>query len=172
MNRLILGIDPGTTESGWCFIESGDFDKPNIVSAGKTANEDMLKKRLNSKEELEVVIEGMANQARGFGESSIKTCYFIGRLIEICDYQEIPCTLYKRHEYGRFFVNSGLLKDATLRAALETIWGPSAKKNDPLYALRGASDKRSAFALAKYHEHCLAVWGDEILRKTVVSQIK
>lgn len=157
MNRLILGIDPGTTESGWCFIEPGNFNKPNIVSAGKTANEDMLKRRLNSKEELEVVIEGMANQARGFGESSIKTCYFIGRLIEICDYQEIPCTLYRRHEYGRFFVNNGVLNDATLRAALETIWGPSAKKTDPLYPLRGASDKRSAFALCKYREHMLAL---------------
>ena len=161
MTRLILGIDPGTTESGICLIEAKGFNQPNIVSAEKVGNSKitgLIALYRNGGDRLEVVIEGMANQAGGFGQSSIETCYFIGRLMEWCDkpVNPIPVTLYKRHEYGRFFVNSGLLKDATLRAALETIYGPSAKKNDPLYALRGASDKRSAFALAKYHEHCLA----------------
>ena len=161
MTRLILGIDPGTTESGICLIEQKDFRQPNIVSAEKVDN-GSLKSLIASSNtlstRLEIVIEGMANQSRAFGHSSIETCYLIGRLLEWCDRftPSIPTTLYKRHEYGRFFVNGGVLKDATLRAALETIWGPSAKKNDPLYPLRGASDKRSAFALAKYHEHCLA----------------
>ena len=176
MTRLILGIDPGTTESGICLIEEKDFRQPNILTAEKMQNH-LVKGELSylrtQCDRLHVVIEGMANQSRAFGNSSIETCYFIGRLLEHCDKPElISVTLYKRHEYGRFFVNSGVRNDASLRAALETIWGPSAKKNDPLYALRGASDKRSAFALAKYHEHCLSVWGDEILRGTVVSQIK
>lgn len=160
MTRLILGIDPGTTESGICLIEAKDFRQPNILTAEKMQNH-LVKGEISylqtQCDRLYVVIEGMANQSRAFGGSSIETCYFIGRLLEHCDKPEpISVTLYKRHEYGRFFVNSGVLNDATLRASLETIWGPSAKKNDPLYALRGASDKRSAFALAKYHEHCLA----------------
>ncbi len=162
VNRLILGIDPGTAESGICLIEAKGFDKPNIVKAEKTENSNLFSQILllwlekDNGDCFEVVIEGMANQSRAFGQSSIETCYFIGRLLEHCSRKDIPVTLYKRHEYGRFFVNSGVLNDASLRAALETIWGPSAKKTDPLYALRGASDKRSAFALAKYHEHCLA----------------
>jgi hypothetical protein len=160
MNQIILGIDPGTTESGICLIEAKGFDQPNIVNAGKLFNSNV--KRIIDETRLEcdrlhVVIEGMANQSRAFGGSSIDTCYFIGRLLEHCDKPDpISVTLYKRHEYGRFFVNSGVLNDASLRAALETIWGSSAKKNDPLYALRGASDKRSAFALCKYHERQLA----------------
>lgn len=161
MTRLILGIDPGTTESGICLIKAKDFAKPNIINADKFDNskvKQIIDASLTKCDDLEVVIEGMACQSRAFGDSSIQTCYFIGRLLEWCDGPDnpVPVTLYKRHEYGRFFVNNGLLKDATLRAALETIWGPSAKKNDPLYALRGASDKRSAFALAKYHEHKLS----------------
>ena len=160
MTRLILGIDPGTAESGICLIEQKDFRQPNIVNAEKKQNH-LVKGEISylhtQCDRLHVVIEGMANQSRAFGGSSIDTCYFIGRLLEHCDKPDpISVTLYKRHEYGRFFVNSGVLNDASLRAALETIWGPSAKKNDPLYALRGASDKRSAFALAKYHEHRLA----------------
>jgi hypothetical protein len=161
MNQIILGIDPGTTESGICLIEAKDFNQPNIVSAEKMSNNDVkgeISYLWMKCEHLSVVIEGMANQSRAFGNSSIETCYFIGRLLEHCDSipDKISVHLYKRHEYGRFFVNSGVLNDASLRAALETIWGPSAKKADPLYALRGASDKRSAFALAKYHEHRMA----------------
>jgi len=162
LNRLILGIDPGTTESGICLIEEKGFDRPNIVRSEKVPNAEIrdLSKAIIGVfalqcSGLEVVIEGMANQSRVFGQSSIETCYFIGKLLEYYDVRKIPVTLYKRHEYGRFFVNNGVLNDASLRAALETIWGPSAKKNDPLFQLRGASDKRSAFALAKYHEHRL-----------------
>lgn len=162
MTRLILGIDPGTAESGICLIEAKGFDKPNIVKAEKMPN-NYVKAEISylwmECESLNVVIEGMANQSRAFGSSSIDTCYFIGRLLEHCDNipDKISVTLYKRHEYGRFFVNSGVLNDASLRAALETVWGPSAKKTDPLYPLRGASDKRSAFALCKYHEHMQAL---------------
>ncbi len=160
MNQIILGIDPGTSESGICLIEAKGFYHPNIVYAEKLLNGNVKRiideTRLKC-DRLHVVIEGMANQSRAFGGSSIETCYFIGRLLEHCDkIDQILVTLYKRHEYGRFFVTSGVLNDSSLRAALETIWGPSAKKADPLYALRGASDKRSAFALAKYHEHRLA----------------
>lgn len=161
MNRLILGIDPGTTESGICLIKAKGFDEPNILNSDKLKNQS-LKSEIESlirhtEVNLQVVIEGMANQSRAFGQSSIETCYLIGRLMEFCDERDIPVTLYKRHEYGRFFVNSGVLNDASLRAALETVWGPSAKKSDPLYPLRGASDKRSAFALCKYHEHLQSI---------------
>jgi hypothetical protein len=153
VTQLILGIDPGTTESGICLIDGGKFDQPNIIRADKIDNDNL--KSLISQEAasagfLHIALEGMANQSRAFGQSSIETCYLIGRLLEYCDSYRVPVTLVKRHEYGRYFVTGGVLNDATLRAALETIWGPSAKKTDPLYALRGASDKRSAFALAKY----------------------
>ena len=160
MTRLILGIDPGTTESGICLIEAKGFWQPNIVSAEKVDNRKVkmvISDTFSLPHQLQIVIEGMGNQSRAFGSSSIETCYFIGKLMEFVDsLKYVNLALYKRHEYGRFFVNSGVLNDASLRAALETIWGPSAKKNDPLFQLRGASDKRSAFAMAKYHEHCLS----------------
>lgn len=162
----ILAIDPGTTESGICLIQDYQYEQPYILRAEKLENNEVVKwvRELclpmwvrDSTPRTEVVIEGMANQSRMFGDSSIQTCYYIGKLLYICETEELPVTVYKRHEYGRFFVTSGVLNDSSLRAALETIWGPSAKKTDPLYALRGASDKRSAFALAKYHQHMLSL---------------
>lgn len=156
MNQLILGIDPGTTESGVCLIEDYQYEQPFILRAEKLENCRVFRLIRELLPNTEVVIEGMSNQSRMFGDSSIQTCYFIGKLLHICELDELPVTIYKRHEYGRFFVTSGVLNDSSLRAALETIWGASAKKTDPLFLLRGASDKRSAFALAKYHQHRLA----------------
>ena len=154
----ILAIDPGTTESGVVIIQDYQYEQPFILRAEKIPNDDLVSKlMLFTSPSTQVVIEGMSNQSRMFGDSSIQTCYFIGKLLHICELDELPVTIYKRHEYGRFFVTSGVLNDASLRAALETIWGPSAKKTDPLYALRGASDKRSAFALAKYHQHRMSL---------------
>lgn len=150
----ILAIDPGTTESGICLIQDYQYEQPFILRAEKIPNDDLVSKlMLFTSPSTQVVIEGMSNQSRMFGDSSIQTCYFIGKLLHICEVYKLSVTVYKRHEYGRFFVTSNVLNDASLRAALETIWGPSAKKTDPLHALRGASDKRSAFALAKYHQH-------------------
>lgn len=153
----ILAIDPGTTESGMCLIEDYQYEQPFILRAEKMENERVVRLVRELLPQTEVVIEGMSNQSRMFGDSSIQTCYFIGKLLHICELEKLPVTVYKRHEYGRFFVTNGILNDASLRAALETIWGPSAKKTDPLYALRGASDKRSAFALAKYHQHRMSL---------------
>ena len=153
----ILAIDPGTTESGVCLIQDYQYEQPFILQAEKLENNEVVKWVRELLPNTEVVIEGMSNQSRMFGDSSIQTCYFIGKLLHICELDELPVTIYKRHEYGRFFVTSGILNDSSLRAALETIWGPSSKKTDPLYALRGASDKRSAFALAKYHQHRMSL---------------
>lgn len=155
----ILAIDPGTTESGICLIQDYQYEQPYILRAEKLPNYDLVSKlMLFTSPGTEVVIEGMSNQSRMFGDSSIQTCYFIGKLLHICEVlYKLPVTVYKRHQYGRFFVTSGVLNDSSLRAALETIWGPSAKKTDPLHALRGASDKRSAFALAKYHQHMMGL---------------
>ena len=160
MTRLILGIDPGTTESGICVIERGQFDQVKIQVADKISNDECFKMLFEAEavgtDHMEIVIEGMGFQARAFGKDSIITCYNIGRMLQICDQINNPAAIYTRHQYGRHFVSTGGINDGSLRAALEEIYGPSKKKGDPLFQLRGASDKRSAFAIAKYHEFKLA----------------
>lgn len=155
----ILGIDPGSKESGICLIETGKPLEVKILKCEKLENELLLNLLYGlscSHGAVNVAIEGMVYQGRGFGQDSIQTCYLIGRMQEILIDEAIPWSIYSRREYGQWCVAGGQLNDTTLRAALESIYGKSAKRGDPLYALRGASDKRSAFALAKYHEHKLA----------------
>jgi len=149
----IIGIDPGSTHSGVCIIGPGKIKHPNILSADKIANADLMHMlRAIWVDTSEIAIEGFACQGRPVGDSSIQTMYFIGRLLQKAEDRDISITVYKRREYGQWITAGGKLNDATLRAGLESIYGPSAKKTDPLYPLRGATDKRSAFAVAKYHE--------------------
>lgn len=145
----ILGIDPGPKESGVCLISNGQLHYAEKVDEQELRRKFEILSLLGP---FEVAIEGMVCMGQVLGQSSIETCYLVGRLQEFAARNRGEVTLYSRREYGRWYVPDGTLNDASLRAALEQMYGSSAKRGDPLYALRGASDKRSAFALAKYHE--------------------
>ena len=150
---MIIGIDPGSTHSGVCIVSLGDIKRPNIVRAEKVANADLMHAmRAVWLDSSNIAIEGFACQGRPVGDSSIQTMYFIGRILQMAEDRGISITVYKRREYGQWITAGGKLNDATLRSGLESIYGASSKKTDPLYKLRGATDKRSAFAIAKYHE--------------------
>ena len=155
---MIIGIDPGSFHSGICVIQTGDIKTPNIIRADKVANDKLMQMLETDWLTLSnIAIEGFACQGRPVGDSSIQTMYFIGRILQKAEDRDISITVYTRREYGQWITAGGKLNDATLRAGLEAIYGASSKKTDPLYKLRGATDKRSAFAIAKYHEFtCLA----------------
>jgi hypothetical protein len=137
-------------------MRTGLSHELNVEKVAKLPNDQIIARiRDCNVENTHVVIEGLSNQGGTFGYDLIETGYYIGSLRQTCEDRLIQCFIYRRFEYGRYFVTEGKLNDATLRAALETIWGASAKKTDPLFFLKGATDKRSAFALAKYHEYRL-----------------
>lgn len=144
----IYAIDPGPEQSGVCMLST----MPNGVWSANKINNEAIEEFLDEFIPVftDVVIEGMAFQGRGFGSHSIETCYQIGRFQRLCDSHSTPWCLYSRFEYGRHYVVEGTLNDSTLRAALQDRHGGYAK-DEPLYKLKGASDKRSAFALAQYH---------------------
>ena len=156
----IIGIDPGPEMSGYCILETNNkttLATPGIIQAGKITNLKIREILIeNGSKKPYVAIEGMVYQGRGFGKTSIDTCYYIGELREMLGSLGLPLTIYSRREYGQWTTGgSASLNDSSLRASLEQTWGPYAKKTDPLYQLRGDSDKRSAFAIAKYHEYQL-----------------
>ena len=145
----IVAIDPGTKKSGYCVLRTGLSHGLNVEKVAKLPNDQIMARiRHCDMGNTHVVIESLSNQGGTFGYDLIETGY-TRSLEQTCEDHRIPCFIYRRFQYGRYFVTEGKLNDASLRAALETQYGPSAKKNDPHF-LKGASDKRSAFALAKY----------------------
>ena len=148
---MIIGIDPGSFHSGICVIQTGDFKRPNIIRADKVANDELIQMlETDWAAGSEIVIEDLVSYTHG--RHIDLTQRFIGFIECKALYHNIAIHSYTRREYGQWITAGGKLSDTTLRAGLESIYGASSKKTDPLYKLRGATDKRSAFAIAKYHE--------------------
>jgi hypothetical protein len=150
---IIIGIDPGSTHSGICMITAGNITErmPNIIRADKVANAELMRMlKTDWAANCEVAIEDLVSYTHG--RHIDLTQRFIGHIERRIEDQGALLWSYNRRDYGQWITGGGKLNDSTLRAGLESIYGASSKKNDPLYSLRGASDKRSAFAIAKYHE--------------------
>lgn len=164
---LYLGIDPGTTESGYCIINK-DY---KILHADKVSNDNLillLKDSLSSNTNIEIAVESIQSYGMQMGKSTIETCYMIGRIIQVVlDYNN-TVFLYPRPEYSKAICVTNKVNDAILKSSLENRFGSYSKgrkeiklKNGtikqestnpgPLSLLSGETDKRSAFAVIVYH---------------------
>lgn len=145
MSGLVLGIDPGPTESAYALV-GPDF---RVREAEKVGN-DHLAAWLSTQRPVEVAIESIQSYGMAVGRSVFDTCFMIGRLIQVCIDHRIPYALYPRPEYTRRICGVGKVNDAVLRQALLLRFGGD-RKGEPLFLLKGCTDKRSAFAVAVYH---------------------
>lgn len=141
---MILGIDPGSSETAFCLIDQ-DY---RIQSAGKLLNVDM---RAHIRDCLFSVaaIESIQSYGMPVGREVFDTCYEIGRLMQLIEGIGGKFTLIPRPEYTRRICGVQKVNDAVLRQALLLRFGGD-KKGEALHMLKGCSDKRSAFAVAVY----------------------
>jgi Holliday junction resolvasome RuvABC endonuclease subunit len=139
-----MGLDPGPAETGYAVVGP----EYQVVEAGKSSNEAIIT-MLKANSPSHVAIESVQSYGAPVGRSVFDTCFFIGELIRTCKDAGIPFTLYPRPEYTRRICGVGKVNDAVLRQALLLRFGGD-RKGEPLYALKGNSDKRSAFAVAVY----------------------
>ena len=149
MKGLVMGIDPGPTHSAYCLVRP-DY---SIVRAAKVLNADLsVEDRYASTLDglRHVAIEGLACYGRPVGKETFETAYMVGRVQERALIAGLPCTIYHRPEYANAIAGTGKVTDAVLYQALRLRFG-EATKGGPLYALKGESDLRSAYAVAVYH---------------------
>ena len=145
-NILIIGVDPGPTESAYCLVTP----TYEVFQAGKIPNAQMVAMLKQPPTELVAVIEGIQSYGMPVGREVFDTCYQVGRLLQVCDDNDIPTHIYNRPEYSRAICGAGKVTDAVLRQALLLRFGADTK-GGPLHLLKGNSDKRSAYAIAVYH---------------------
>lgn len=165
--KTFIGIDPGTTESGYCTID----ENYKILGADKISNDELiasLKFVLQTYPGIEVAIESIQSYGMQMGKSTIETCYMIGRLQQVVLDNNGSVSLYPRPEYAKSICATNKINDSIIRNALENRFGSYDKgkkevklKNGtikqaevapgPLFLLAGESDKRSAFAVVAYH---------------------
>ena len=145
-NILIIGVDPGPTESAYCLVTPAY----EVFQAGKIHNAQMVAMIKQPPTDLVAVIEGIQSYGMAVGREVFDTCYQVGRLLQVCDDNDIPSHIYNRPEYSRAICGGGIVTDAVLRRALLLRFGADTK-GGPLHLLKGNSDKRSAYAIAVYH---------------------
>lgn len=144
---MILGIDPGPAQSALCYVARGY----EVKTADKVDNDVLIRDFLKIDPIIrQVAIESIQSYGMAVGREVFDTCFMIGRLIQVCRDRGIPYALYPRPEYARRICGVGKVNDSVLRQALLLRFGGD-KKGEPLYALKGCTDKRSAFAVAAYH---------------------
>jgi len=144
---LVLGVDPGSSESGYALVNP----QYGCWEAGKIANETLLDRlALGQVRPVAVAIESIQSYGMAVGRSIFETCYQIGAILEVCRQASIPTYLYPRQEYARAICGSVKVTDSILRQALLLRFGDDGK-GGPLHLLRGNTDKRSAFSVAVYH---------------------
>lgn len=145
-NETILGIDPGSSETGFALVRAEDY---SVKDADKLSNEDMLN-TIYDLEPSQVAVESIQSYGMPVGRTVFETCFFIGRIQQLCHHLKIPCHLYPRPEIIRSICQARKTNDSVLRQALLLRFGGD-KKGEPLNLLKGSTDKRSAYAAAVYH---------------------
>lgn len=126
----ILGVDPGTTESGWCELtRRSDDGRIVVIDSGVMSNDDLLG-LVDSKNRrgLLLAVEMIASYGMPVGREVFETCVYIGRLIERWD---ATYRLVYRKDVKLHLCGTPRAKDANIRQALIDKIGPSGCKKTP-----------------------------------------
>jgi hypothetical protein len=113
----VLGIDPGPEESAAVEVIGRE-----IKSKTNFTNEDFRALIAMIKPEI-VYIEAIQNYGSAVGDSVFRTCYAIGRFIQVCQDLRQPYVLVKRPDIKRHLCGSVQTNDATVRASLLKRYG-------------------------------------------------
>lgn len=152
LSGTVLGIDPGPSASAYALIRP-DY---SIIRALKLPNDQMhhhLSAALDGDGVRHVAIEGLACYGRPVGRETFETAYEVGDCRAECRRHGVPWTIYARPEYANAIAGCGKVTDAVLYQALRLRFGGT-RRGEPLFALKGESDLRSAYGLVVYWLDC------------------
>lgn len=139
---IIVGIDPGPTESAWVFYQP---ETRRVVQFGHMRNDDVraiLRGRVSvSPPHEQMAIEMIASYGMAVGKEVFETVYWIGRFAECWQGEH---TKVYRQEVKQHLCHTNRATDANIRAALIDRYGPgkdaaigTKKHQGPLYGLKG-----------------------------------
>jgi hypothetical protein len=146
--RLILAIDPGTEQSGWC-----DFEDGRVTGSGVIPNADMLW-AVQHQSVAVLAIEMVASYGMPVGREVFETVRWIGRFQQAWRQPDDVMLIYRR-DVKLCLCGSMKAKDANVWQALIDKLGPVGTKKEPgpLYGVK--SHARSAVAVAVTAQHQL-----------------
>jgi len=135
----ILAIDPGTTESGYCFFENG-----KILESGVAPNEDMIT-TIKLRDYKLLAVEMIASYGMAVGQETFDTCVWIGRFVER---SKSPHKLVFRKDVKIHLCGTMKAKDPNIRQAIIDKLGAPGTKKEPGGTYGVKSHAWSAVAVA------------------------
>lgn len=166
---VILGIDPGTTETGWIVW---DVDSRSIVPVYEDTKIQWNRPKLMGKDKNEFLLEAfeelvtrgivdhcamefMSSYGKRVGNSVFKTCVWIGRFIQEIQRGTTPggspvkvYEIYRKKDVCPWICRDTRAKDKDVRAALINRYGPPGTKAKPGRLYGVSKDIWSALAIA------------------------
>lgn len=141
---MILAIDPGTTESGWCRMQDG-----RVLASGVETNEEMLEslKSHDGTPIHTVAIEMVASYGMAVGREVFETCVWIGRFQQAWHTPAAVRLIYRR-DVKLHLCGTAKAKDPNIRQALLDMLGPQGTKKAPGPTYGVKSHAWAALALA------------------------
>lgn len=125
----VLAIDPGTTESGWCWLDDG-----RVIGSGVDDNDTVLSFIRNGSVISEtrdvIAIEMIASYGMPVGKEVFETCVWIGRFKQAWHAPEEVHLVY-RQDVKLHLCGTPRAKDANIRVALIDLIGPPGTKKNP-----------------------------------------
>jgi hypothetical protein len=121
--KLILAIDPGVVESGWCLFDGA------VQGSGVRANERLLAE-LPTYDADVLAIEMIASYGMPVGREVFETCVWIGRYKQAWRDPDAVRLVYRR-DVKMHLCGSARAKDANIRQALLDLIGPQGVKARP-----------------------------------------
>ncbi|MBA7561101.1 hypothetical protein ES708_02736 [subsurface metagenome] len=163
-NPIILGIDPGTSQSAGVVLADGAI----VCKAVWLPNEDVLQWLRDFPAPAVLAVEMVASYGMAIGQEVFDTCLWIGRFIEAWDARKQPWhKLYRKKGNPPFpaitmhLCKTTRAKDTNIRQALIDRFGPGKEKAigkkaspGPLFGISG--DMWSALAVAVVCQDAMA----------------
>lgn len=145
---LILAIDPGPKESGWCVYDPEDESQP-IVS-GVEANESLVQRLdVMTAPWAILAIEMIASYGMAVGKDVFETCVWVGRFKQAWLDPDMSRLVYRK-DVKLHLCGTTKAKDANIRQALIDKLGPPGTKKNPGATYGVKSHAWAALAVAVY----------------------
>lgn len=145
-----IGIDPGTTQGAYVVW---DHETKKVLDHKIVPNDALLDMLRNWTEpNVTVNCETIMSYGQRVGEETFETCFFIGRVKEICFLKDIPFNALKRKEVIMIHCASNKANDADVRRAMIAYVGDTGNKKNPGPTYGISSHEWSALAIATFHQ--------------------
>lgn len=146
---VIIGIDPGTTESGYT---AWDADKAKLLDYGKLDNNIVIDKIREHKDVKDVVfvIEGFKSYGMIMGQSTIDSIFWSGRFAQEITYITDKLYIVPRKTCVTKLCGVAKAKDGNVSRRLKDLFGEKGTKKNPgiLYGI--SKDAWSALSYCVY----------------------